>query len=105
MGVVGFEPTQPEDNRFTVCPASPTAAHSHAPTTLFYNLPRKRDNPIKEGCDTCTWCGRVINLGLATTLFYDNKENYLEEKNSFKITSSIFTDQVSCTIYHKNTQS
>lgn len=30
--------------------------------------------------------------GLATTLFYDNKENYLEEKNSFKITNSIFTD-------------
>ena len=28
MRVVGFEPTQSEDNRFTVCPASPTAAHS-----------------------------------------------------------------------------
>lgn len=28
VGVVGFEPTQPEGNRFTVCPTSPTVAHS-----------------------------------------------------------------------------
>ena len=26
VGQVGIEPTQPCDNRFTVCPASPTAA-------------------------------------------------------------------------------
>ena len=29
VGVVGFEPTQPDGNRFTVCPDSPTSAHSH----------------------------------------------------------------------------
>lgn len=29
VGQVGIEPTQPYDNRFTVCPASPTAALTH----------------------------------------------------------------------------
>lgn len=28
VGVVGFEPTQPEGNGFTVRPSSPTLAHS-----------------------------------------------------------------------------
>lgn len=28
MGVVGFEPTQSEGNRFTVCRVSPTTPHS-----------------------------------------------------------------------------
>ena len=69
VGVEGFEPPNPYGIGFTVQRNSPSLPHSHTPTTLFYNLPRKRDNPIKEGCDTCTWCGRIINLGLATTLF------------------------------------
>lgn len=30
VGVVGFEPTKPEGNRFTVCPSSPTLARSQA---------------------------------------------------------------------------
>lgn len=28
VGMVGFEPTQPKGNRFTVCPGSPAPAHS-----------------------------------------------------------------------------
>ena len=38
VGQVGIEPTQPEGNRFTVCPASPTAALTHnasCEATLF----------------------------------------------------------------------
>lgn len=30
VGVVGFEPTQPEGTRFTVSPSSPTLARSQA---------------------------------------------------------------------------
>ena len=29
VGVVGFEPTQPEGNRFTVCCDSPTSPYSY----------------------------------------------------------------------------
>ena len=49
VGTVGFEPTQPNGNRFTVCPDSPTSAHPHlfdstvgfAPTNIGF-----ADQPI-----------------------------------------------------------
>ena len=38
VGVVGFEPTQSKGSRFTVCPDSPTSAHSPASSlNLFFN--------------------------------------------------------------------
>ena len=37
VGVVGFEPTQPEGTAFTVQPTSPTVAHSHY--YIFVGLP------------------------------------------------------------------
>lgn len=43
VGQVGFEPTQPYGNRFTVCPASPTAALTH----FFFNLKYVKDHVLK----------------------------------------------------------
>ena len=47
VGVVGFEPTQPEGNRFTVCCDSPTSPHSYSfllkfkPKHVPKNAPRQ----------------------------------------------------------------
>lgn len=37
VGIKGIEPIQPKDNRFTVCPDSPTSAYSHVSTTPSKN--------------------------------------------------------------------
>ena len=70
VGVVEFESTQPESHHILQCGPPLQLRRTPMPLLRYFIISLgKRDNPIKEGCDTCTWCGRIINLGLATTLF------------------------------------
>ena len=55
VGQVGIEPTQPYGNRFTVCPASPTAALTHINLSNNFVIPlgfEPRTPTLKVLCST-----------------------------------------------------